>query len=231
VAPHPSKQGRRANWCNLRFPVGTMGITFAVTDVGNVADGALVSSLVLSDDAAFAELFRRHARSITASARLILGNSTLCDDVVAEVFLALWLAPQAFDPSRGSLLGYLRVKARGKSIDLLRSETARVRREVAARPNRRQTPSLDSDMMADESSIEVLEALASLPAREREPIELAFQQGMTYRQIAAYLGVPEGTIKSRIRSGLRHLREDIEKQRVSGEAPRTSSLAVDEASA
>jgi DNA-directed RNA polymerase specialized sigma24 family protein len=77
----------------------------------------------------------------------------------------------------------------------------------------------------------VLQALASLPSREREPIELAFQQGMNYRTIAAYLGIPEGTIKSRIRAGLRHLREDIATQRASGdaseEAPGTSSVNQD----
>jgi RNA polymerase sigma-70 factor (ECF subfamily) len=198
-----------------------------VTEVRDLTDGALVSSLVLNDEAAFAELFRRHTRSISAAARLILGNSPLCDDVVAEVFLALWLAPQAFDPARGSLLGYLRMKAKGKSIDLLRSETARVRRENAQTSQRREVADFDSDMMAGESAVEVLRALASLVPREREPIDLAFQRGMTYQMIAAYLGVPEGTIKSRIRSGLRHLREHIDAQKVSGEAPHTTSLEVD----
>jgi RNA polymerase sigma-70 factor, ECF subfamily len=201
-----------------------------VNDVRDLADGALVSSLVLNDEAAFAELFRRHAGSISSAARLILGNSTLCDDVAAEVFLALWLTPQAFDPNRGSLLGYLRLKAKGRSIDILRSETARVRRENADTSQRREVPDFDAGMMADESATELLKALGSLPSREREPIELAFQQGMSYRAIAAFLGIPEGTIKSRIRSGLRHLREDIAQQRVPGEPPRTASVEVDEAS-
>jgi RNA polymerase sigma-70 factor, ECF subfamily len=201
-----------------------------MTKVRDLTDGALVSSLVLNDEAAFAELFRRHTRSIGAAARLILGNSTLCDDVVAEVFLALWVAPQAFDPARGSLLGYLRMKAKGKSIDILRSETARVRRENAETPRQREVPDFDSALVAGESAVEVLRALASLAPREREPIDLAFQQGMTYQTIAAYLGIPEGTIKSRIRSGLRHLREHIDAQKVSGETPHTTSVDADEAS-
>ena len=198
-----------------------------MNDLRDLADGALVSSLVLSDEAAFAELFRRYAPTISAAARLVLGNSTLCDDVAAEVFLALWLAPQSFDPNRGSLIGYLRMKAKGKSIDMLRTETARVRRETAESSQRKEAPDFDSGMTADESAIEVLRALASLPSREREPIELAFQQGMTYRMIAAYLGIPEGTIKSRIRSGLRHLREDIAAQRMPGETPQAASVDVD----
>jgi RNA polymerase sigma-70 factor (ECF subfamily) len=197
-----------------------------VTNVRVLADGELVSSLVLHDEAAFAELFRRYARSIGAAARLILGNSTLCDDVVAEVFLALWLTPQNFDPARASLLGYLRMKARGKSIDVLRSETARVRRENTETLQQRDAPDFDSDMLAEESSAEVRKALAALPRREREPIQLAFQQGMTYQTIAAYLGTPEGTIKSRIRTGLRHLREGIDAQRMSGETPLAASVMV-----
>jgi len=201
-----------------------------VNDLRDLADDELVSSLVLNNEAAFAELFRRYARSIGAAARLILGNSTLCDDVVAEVFLALWLAPETFDPARASLLGFLRMKAKGKSIDIVRSETARVRRETAENAQRKEAAEFDAAMMANESTIEVLKALASLPRREREPIELAFQQGMTYRTIAANLGIAEGTIKSRIRAGLRHLREDIAAQRESGEASRADSLDVDGAS-
>jgi RNA polymerase sigma-70 factor (ECF subfamily) len=200
-----------------------------VNNVRVLADGELVSSLVLHDEAAFAELFRRHARSIGAAAHLILGNSALCDDVVAEVFLALWLAPQTFDPARASLLGYLRMKAKGRSIDILRSETARVRREHVETSQQRAVPELDSSLLANESSIEVRKALEALPSREREPIQLAFQQGMTYRTIAAYLGIPEGTIKSRIRTGLRHLREGLAAQRVPDETPQATSVEVNEA--
>jgi RNA polymerase sigma-70 factor, ECF subfamily len=76
----------------------------------------------------------------------------------------------------------------------------------------------------------VLKALALLPDREREPIQLAFQQGMTYQMIAAYLEIPEGTIKSRIRTGLCHLREGMVAESVSGEAPRAASVVVDGAS-
>jgi RNA polymerase sigma factor (sigma-70 family) len=198
-----------------------------VNDIRVQPDGELVSSLALHDEAAFAEIFRRYARLINASARLILGNSTLCEDVVAEVFLALWLAPETFDPARASLLGYLRVKAKGKSIDLLRSETARVRRENTESSQQREVPELDSGLMADESAIEVLRALALLPSTEREPIELAFQQGLTYRMIAVYLGVPEGTIKSRIRAGLQHLREGIDAQRASGKTTGAATIDLD----
>jgi RNA polymerase sigma-70 factor (ECF subfamily) len=187
-----------------------------MNDVRVRSDCELVLSLLAQSEDAFDELFRRHARSIRAVAGLILGNSTLCEDVVAEVFLALWLAPQAFDPARGSLLGFLRVKAKGKSIDMLRGEMARARRERAEVIAQRTVPvDFDMDMMSVESTLQVMSALGALPPNEREPIELAFQQGMTHRMIASYLGVPEGTIKSRIRSGLRRLREDIDAQRLS----------------
>jgi RNA polymerase sigma-70 factor (ECF subfamily) len=145
---------------------------------------------------------------------MILGRGSGCDDVVAEVFLALWLSPESFDPARGSLLGFLRLKAKGRSIDMVRSETARTRRESRDRHSlQKPDEGFDSIVIAAETTAVLLRAIESLETNERQPIELAFYQGMAYRTIGVYLGIPEGTIKSRIRSGLRHLREHIESSR------------------
>lgn len=177
------------------------------------SDGDLVSALVDHDEDAFAELFRRHSQSVGAASRMILGNGAGCDDVVAEVFLTLWISPLKFDLARGSLIGFLRMKAKQRSIDVVRSETARIRRERAETASLQITwEGIDSDLIASENAAGVNRAVASLTAHEKEPIELAFHQGMTYASIAIHLGIPEGTIKSRIRSGLRHLRENIELQ-------------------
>jgi hypothetical protein len=69
---------------------------------------------------------------------------------------------------------------------------------------------LDAELMATEAAVVVNQAIASLPPDQREPIQLAFHQGLSYRAIAVHLGIPEGTIKSRIRSALRHLRDYIQ---------------------
>jgi len=182
-----------------------------VSGLSELADCELVSSLVLHNEEAFAELFRRHSKAVGAASRMILGHGSLCDDVVAEVFLALWLTPGSFDPARGSLLGFLRLKAKGRSIDIVRAETARARRESTETQSRpRAEESFDSNVIAAETAAELTRAINSLAAHERQPIELAFYKGMAYRTIAVYLGIPEGTTKSRIRSGLRHLREHLE---------------------
>jgi RNA polymerase sigma-70 factor, ECF subfamily len=170
------------------------------------SDSELVQAISEGREEAFGELFRRHSRSVSAACRMILGSRPECDDIVSEVFVKIWLSPEAFDPARGSLLTYLRVNARGRSIDLVRSETARIRREKNDGWVSAAAAEEDSDLWAAETAEQIRRALASLPANEREPIELAYFKGMTYRQVALHLDVPEGTVKSRIRGGFTRLR-------------------------
>jgi len=101
-----------------------------ISQVPNFSDLQLVECVVRHEADAFNEIYRRHVRSVTAISKMVLGNSSACEDVVAEVFLAFWLKPDSFDASRGSLLGFLRMKARGRSIDIIRTDVARRRREV-----------------------------------------------------------------------------------------------------
>jgi RNA polymerase sigma factor (sigma-70 family) len=188
------------------------------------ADAELVASLLHRDEEAFTELFRRHSRSVGRMSSMVLGDPARSDDVIAEVFLALWLAPDSFDLQRGSLIGYLRMRAKGKSIDMIRSETSRARRERAdvaiAEISRYET---HHDL---ERTTEVGAALASLSANEKIVIELAYVQGMTYRVIATHLELPEGTVKSRIRSALRHMRENIEAERSSAVDPEPTASSA-----
>lgn len=171
------------------------------------SDLELVELVVLREADAFDEIYRRHAVSVAATARMVLGNSSTCEDVVAEVFLAFWLKPESFDLTRGTLLGFLRLKARGRSIDIVRSEVARRRRELTDSVDARQCPiQLDENMLYVELTQKVQKALDGLIEREREPIQLAFYTGMTYKDVADHLDLPEGTVKSRIRSGLQNAR-------------------------
>jgi len=178
-----------------------------LSQVPSFSDFQLVECVVRRDADAFNEIYRRHARSVAATAKMVLGNSSAFEDVVAEVFLAFWLKPDSFDATRGSLLGFLRMKARGRSIDIIRSDVARHRREVndsrASRPSASQPDEVFSMLGTAE---QLRKALAALIEKEREPIELAFFTGMTYRDVADHLQLPEGTVKSRIRSGLHNAR-------------------------
>ncbi len=184
-----------------RSSVGSGGIPYQ-----EWSDIDLVGSLVDECGDAYAELYRRHRRSVSAATRMVLVNDDRCEDVVAEVFVDLWFFPEKFDPARGSLLAFLRMRARGRGIDMVRSEAARHRREQTdQRADVTYAKDPDTVILATESAAAVREALASLPVTESEPIYLAFFSGMTYRAVAAQLDLPEGTVKSRIRAGLNRL--------------------------
>jgi len=170
------------------------------------SDLDLVACLSNEGGDAYAELYRRHSASVAAVARMILANDERCQDVVAEVFVGLWFYPEKFEPSRGSLLAFLRMKARGRSIDMVRSETARKRRQEGEdRADGRYQTDSDALLIGAESALVVRDALALLPRDEREPIYFAFFCGLAYKDVARRLNLPEGTVKSRIRAGLRHL--------------------------
>lgn len=171
------------------------------------SDLELVEDVLRREADAFDEIYRRHVGSVTSTAKIVLGHSPLCEDVVAEVFLAFWLKPESFDIARGSLLGFLRLKARGRSIDIVRSEVARRRRELLDGVESRQCfIHMDEALLHLELTEKMQVALGGLIEREREPIALAFYAGMTYKDVASHLDLPEGTVKSRIRSGLQNAR-------------------------
>lgn len=184
-------------------------------ELSHLSDLQLAQRVVLQQEDALAEIYGRHSGSVAATARMVLGNSSACEDVVTEVFLALWLRPESFDPDRGLLLGFLRLKARGRSIDIVRSEVARRRREQYENRNDGSYGSeVDEQFLTSEAAEEMHTALEQLDAKEREPIELAFFTGMTYTDVAEHLDLPEGTVKSRIRSGLHHLKATFESKMV-----------------
>ena len=167
---------------------------------------ALIAAISAGDQTAIAQAYERHSVAVYSVARRLCGRDR-ADDVVQEVFLALWLRPDRFDPTRGSLSGFLSMQAHGRAIDLLRSDGARRAREEADPSDR-----TDHARTTEESAIAVLagddldHAMARLPLSEHEAIVLAYYGGQTYRDVARALTQPEGTIKGRIRTGLRNLR-------------------------
>jgi RNA polymerase sigma-70 factor (ECF subfamily) len=174
------------------------------------SDVALVAGVARRDEGAYAALYRRHAGSVAAVARMILGNAG-SEEIVDDVFVALWLSPADFDPTRGSLVGYLRMKAKNRSIDVVRCDACRARREQRdSSGDRLPIAEIESALLDAEQARALRRAVSSLPPGEREAIHLAFFDGMTYRAVAAHLNVAEGTVKSRIRSGLRRLAASIE---------------------
>lgn len=159
---------------------------------------------------ALAEAYRRHAGAAFGLAQRIVNDRTLAEEVVQEVFLRLWNDPERFDPARGALRSYVLAQVHGRSVDLVRAESARRSREE--RDARRTVP-VDSDLEREVWELtlheHVRDALTELNEGERSAIELAYFGGHTYREVADLLGEPEGTVKSRIRSGLGRLRDSL----------------------
>lgn len=175
------------------------------------SDAALVVAIGRWREDALAEAYRRHGRSTYSLARRLLYDNDMAEEVLQEVFLRLWDHPERFDPERGSLRSYLLAQTHSRSIDLARSESSRRRREEShAWRTAEMVVDIEHDVVETAVAEQVKEVVAELPVEERKAIELAYFGGHTYRQVAVMLGAPEGTVKSRIRSGLQRMKKVLE---------------------
>lgn len=166
--------------------------------------------MVARDQAAFAEIYRRHGDAAFGLARRVLVDRALAEETVQEAFVRFWNAPDRFDPERGSLRSYLLATVHGRAVDLLRAETARRGREQRdAQKLSFAMDDLEREVLDLAQAEAVRAALRELDPREREAIELAYFGGHSYRDVAEILEQPEGTVKSRIRAGLHRLRASL----------------------
>ena len=188
-------------------------------DLRGAGDAQLVVGIARYREDALAEAYRRHAGAVYGLARRVLIEPSLAEEVTQEVFVRLWSDPDRFDADRGTLRSYLLAQAHGRAVDLARAEGSRRRREEA---DVRRAAEGGYDLEREVWDLEVAEkmagALRELRSEERAPIELAYYDGYTYREVAGILGEPEGTVKSRIRSGLRRLRSLLVDAGLGGEA-------------
>jgi RNA polymerase sigma-70 factor, ECF subfamily len=194
-----------------RYEVPGGGITVAGEVHGGAEDAELVRRVTDRDELALAELYRRHAAGAFTVAVRILRHADQAEDVVQDLFVRLWDHPSQFDPQRGSLRSYLLLQARTRSLDVLRAEGARRRREQADGVVDLTDPdgNPEHETLTEAAVGEVRAAISVLTPSEREAIELAFFGGLTYREVAEVLGAPEGTVKSRIRLGLQRMRRTL----------------------
>ncbi len=157
----------------------------------------------------FAEIYRDHSSAIYGLACRVCGPG-LAAEVTQDVFTRLWTHPDKFDPARGSLRSFLLASANGRAIDVVRSEGwRRGREERTSRLAPAVSAGADRELLEQERSARIAAALSELPAPQRDAIVSAFYGEHTYREAAQVLCEPEGTIKSRIRAGLRTLRNAL----------------------
>jgi len=157
------------------------------------------------DAAAFEALYDAHHRLVYGIAIRILGDAGAAEDVTQAVFLKIWTAPDRFES--GNFAGWIARVARNQALDVLRRKSNSETELSEAIPN---SDLLEEQVFSDIDAARVRDALAQLPSEQREPIELGFFNGITHAEIARQTGIPLGTIKTRIRTGLRRLRSSLE---------------------
>ncbi len=179
-------------------------------DYAEASDAALVVSIGRYQQAALAEAYRRHAGAVFGLSKRLLGDHSRAEEVVQEVLVRLWNEPNRYDPERGTLRSFLLAHTHGRSVDIIRSDVARRNREEReAQEQAEGGYDLAREVWDMALAGHVREALTKLQAGEREAIELAYFGGKTYKEVAEELGQPEGTVKSRIRAGLKRLRTEL----------------------
>jgi RNA polymerase sigma-70 factor (ECF subfamily) len=163
------------------------------------------------DEQAFAELYRRVAAAVFGLVSKVVRNPAQSEEVTQEVFVELWRTAPRFDPARGTARSWIMTCAHRRAVDRVRSAESAARRDDLA-GRRDQGRPYDEVVEQVESSLErehVRRGLKALTALQREAVVLAYYGGHTSREIAELLGVPPGTVKTRLRDGLIRLRDHL----------------------
>ena len=177
-------------------------------------DADVLRRIAAGDRSAVDALYERFRRPAFALARRILGDDVLAEDVLQEVFLAVWRDPAAFDRARGSVASWLLAMVHHKSVDAVRREQSQRRRQTLAEEDLvLDAPTAARDVEDEAWSRVVAEqvrsALAVLSSSQREALTLAYYGGYTQREVAALTDTPLGTVKTRMLAGMRRLKDTL----------------------
>lgn len=172
-------------------------------------DVSLLARVAQGDLDSFQLVYRRFGGRVFAYARELCRDRELAEDVTQEVFAAVWAKAASFRPDRGDAAGWLYGMTRNRLIDHWRKVAVRGApgaRGAAAPLDERQLAGHPAGAAAVELLLSVQQALSAVAPEQRRAIEMAYFGGLTHQEAAARLELPLGTLKSRIRSGLRTMR-------------------------
>lgn len=195
------------------------------------SDEALIDRLRARDQSALSAIYDCYANVVYGLALRIIGHQAEAREVVVDTFWQVWRQADRYEPARGSLGAWIIIIARSRALDRRRSmqrlpfansdEWAQIEAAQQIAPG----DEPEQKLWLAEQSARVRAALAALSAAQRQAIELAFYHGLSHTEIAAHLGEPLGTVKTRIRIGLMKLREQLGVQLASPEENSEASFA------
>jgi RNA polymerase sigma-70 factor (ECF subfamily) len=194
---------------SIRLPRTRVAATMPAVVANDLTDGELISRTGDGDRGAFEVLYRRYSRPVFGLALRRLGDRGRAEDAVQETFASIWRAARSYRPERGPGAPWLYAVARNAIID-----RSRARYEPPAEAPDEASPELGPPerVEAGWTAWRVHRALEELSPNERSVIELAYWSGLSQSEVAEYLGIPLGTVKTRTRAALARLADQLEKE-------------------
>ena len=177
--------------------------------LSRLADEELMQLVAENDPEAFQVVLERHADSALSLAHRIVGPLPLAEDIVQEAFISLWRNGSRYDPMRGSLRNWTLAIVHHRAIDAVRRNgtlSSRTVSDEGLQERLRAPEQTDREVAQRDEAREVRSALAELPKEQSHVIELAYFAGFTHTEIVSMLDLPEGTVKGRMRLGLKKMR-------------------------
>jgi RNA polymerase sigma-70 factor (ECF subfamily) len=181
-----------------------------VTDVHESTeenDTRLRVALIAGSEKALAEVYDTYGPIVFGVALHITRDRGAAEDIVQDVFVELWRRPERFDPKLAPLRGWLCMIARRRSIDWLRRR--RDLPDLSLTALDLASTGVEDDVLVSTAYEQVRKAVGDLPLPQRQAVFLAYYQGLTYREVAKALSIPEGTAKWRLRGALRRINDQL----------------------
>jgi RNA polymerase sigma-70 factor (ECF subfamily) len=184
----------------------------AVTGLRELADEDLMQLVRQGEAAAFEVIYDRHCNAAFSLAYRMTGKRAIAEDVVQEAFLSLWRSGARYDRTRGSVRTWTLGIVHNRAIDALRRGIVHDRRRASDEGIEERFEAKENtelEVARRDESREIREAMSELPQEQSQVIELAYFGGFTHVEIAEMLEAPVGTVKGRMRLGLKKMRESL----------------------